>query len=43
MDRHVVLQTALTIAFNTGVYLPIIMDGYAGPQTILTIAFHKVL
>jgi hypothetical protein len=31
-------QTALTIASFGGLYLVIIMDRYAGPETALTIA-----
>jgi hypothetical protein len=36
-------HTALTIALNRGVYLAIIMEGYRGPPTALSIALHRGL
>jgi hypothetical protein len=43
MDRHGGLQSPLTIALHTGLYLDIIMDRYVGPQTGLSIAMHRGL
>jgi hypothetical protein len=43
MERHEVLQTALTIALHTGLYIAIIMDRYACPQTSLAMALHRGL
>jgi hypothetical protein len=43
MDRHGGLQSPLTIAFHTDLYLDIIMDRYADPHTVHTIALHRGL
>jgi hypothetical protein len=34
-------HTALTIAFNRGLYIAIIMERYEGLQNDLTISLHK--